>query len=918
VNELPSGTVTFLFTDIEGSTRLLEQDPTALKSALRRHNELVGAAIAAHQGFVFETVGDAFYAAFLQAGDAVAAAIDVQVALLEEKWDERAPIRARLALHTGDVELQGRKYFGAALFRVARLLSAAHGGQIVLSTTTANLVQDGLPEPARLQDLGEHRLRDLTRPERIWQLIHPRLDARFPPLRSLSTLPNNLPLPMTSFIGRDRELAETRRLLGTTRLVTFTGTGGAGKTRLATQLGAELLHDYANGVWFIDLAPLTDPNQVAPTILLALGIQAQASQSAVSALLTQLEPRQLLLILDNCEHLVEECARVADALLRGCPNVRILATSREVLGVAGEVSWRIPSLPVPSDRESVSGEQAIKFEAVRLFVDRAMAVSPSFALSDHNALAVAQIARRLDGIPLAIELAASRVRVLSVEQISARLDDCFRLLTGGNRLALPRQQTFRALIDWSYDLLPEPERIVLGRLATFSGSFDLEAAEAVCSGPAISAMDVLDLLIQLVEKSLVLAEGSDDEARYRLLESIRRYGTEKLIANGEQVESQRRHAAYYVDFAEAAEPRLPTSERARWLKRLDGDYDNVRAVLTSSGDGIDRDTGLRLVGALTWYWLFRGRLADGSTWFARLLDGGPADRTPALGKALAGAATLDGLQGQGDLAHARLEQSVAVCREVGDRRGLARALVLLSAFAETSAEAPGHASAIDEGMALFRAIGNEADLALTLRLSGVLAFHRGDHPVARARQEAALALYRDLGDRWFTAQTLNSLGDIARTEGDTARATVLYQEALALSREARLGGMVPSLLQNLAHLACRGGDTAGAGRLYKEGLALFRDQGDSRGVAECLGGLAGVCASTLQLETAACLFGATEDLLLATGAVMWPHNRVDYDNDRADVQSRLGEEAFVRSWSAGQAMSQEQAIAYALSADLGL
>jgi predicted ATPase/class 3 adenylate cyclase len=923
--DLPTGTVSFLFTDIEGSTRLLEQDPALLQSAMQRHHALVTAAIEKHHGFVFETVGDAFYAAFLHAVDAVAAAVDAQIALTDEPWDPRAPIKARMAIHTGDVERQGNKYFGASLFRTARLLSTAHGGQTVVSSSTAALVQDALSESTQLQDLGEHRLRDLTRPERIWQLLHPALAARFPPLRSLSILPNNLPTQMTSFVGRDREIHEARRLMSTARLVTFIGTGGAGKTRLATQLGADMLIDFEHGVWFIDLAPLTGSDQVAMAIAASLNMTIPANQPQLATIVAQLSPKHLLLILDNCEHLIDACASAADSLLRGCPQMQILATSREVLGVPGEVSWRIPSLPTPDPRRSLSIEQVSQYAAVRLFIERATAMAPTFAVTNQNAPAVAQICWRLDGIPLAIELAASRVRVLSAEQIAARLDDSFRLLTGGSRTLLPRQQTLRALVDWSHDLLTEREKIVFRRLAAFTGGFGVEAAEVVCSAHGdVDPFDVLDLLTQLVEKSLVLADDHGEEIRYRLLESMRQYAMEKLVASGELATVRERHAAYFVERMEAAEPLVATRERAAVVRRIAADYDNVRAILSASraalSTGAPRarevECGLRLVGVLFRYWVVRGAIAEGHAWIDHLLKGQPRHPSVGLVRALNSAGFLTGLSGQPDQARSWLNEAIDVGQAIGDKSEFARALVLHSAFADPSNGAAQHEDWLERGTAIFREIGDVTKLAMTVHEAGVLALHNGDRRLARARLALELAYLREVDNTWGLTQCLNGLGDLARTEGDLVNATSLYVEALQLSREQRLSGMIPSLLHNLGHVARSDRDLDGASSYFKEAIALFRDREDARGVAECLGGLAITLTSASQLTEAAQLFGAAEALLLATGVTMWTGNRADFDAGCSEVKLRLGDVDYEKAWAIGEAMSMEQAIVFALNVEV--
>ena len=470
----PTGTVTFLFTDIEGSTKLWEQHPDAMRSAHARHDTLLRSAVQQHHGHIVKTTGDGVHAAFATAPEALAAVLTAQRALRDEPWDPQAPISVRMGLHTGIAERRDGDYYGSALNRAARLMAAGHGGQTLLSAATQELVRDHLPDEAGLRDLGEHRLKDLGRSEQVFQLQHPSLPADFPPLRSLDNpaLPNNLPQQVTSFIGRETQVAEVKARLNKTRLLTLTGAGGSGKTRLSLQVAADLLTGDGDGVWLVELAALTDPALVPQAVADVLGVKEQVGQPIQRTLVEWLKTKRLLLVLDNCEHLVGACASLAADLLRACPDVHLLASSREALNVAGEQTYRVPSLSLPDPKQAQTGEGLSQFEAVRLFIERAQAVQPSFAVTSGNAPAVAQVCWRLDGIPLALELAAARVRSLSVDEINTRLDQRFRLLTGGSRTALPRQQTLRALIDWSYDLLTEREKALLCRLAVFAGGVD--------------------------------------------------------------------------------------------------------------------------------------------------------------------------------------------------------------------------------------------------------------------------------------------------------------------------------------------------------------------------------------------------------------------------------------------------------------
>lgn len=536
--------VTFMFTDIEASTRTWEDRPTAMPLALARHDELLHTAVKEAGGTVFKHTGDGVCAVFADPAAAVGAATAAQVALRAEAWPDAMRLRVRMAVHAGNAQHRDGDYFGPALNRVARLLATAHGGQVVLSLVTAELVRGDLHAGSNLLDLGEHRLADLSRPERVFQLVHPDLDAAFPPLRSLATRRHNLPVASSSFVGREHELAAVADLLRSSRLVTLVGVGGVGKTRLALHVAADLLEEHSDGTFLVDLAPLTDPELLASAVSQAVGLvepaELRGTDEFLAALCEQLAGRSILLVLDNCEHLVDAAAHLGDAVLARCPDVSILATSREALAIGGEIVWRVPPLGTPAETEGRPVG-----DAVTLFCERAQAVDGSFALTGDNGPAVARICRRLDGIPLAMELAAARIGVLTPDQVADRLEDSLALLRAGPRTAAARQQTLRATLDWSYDLLPVSEQLLLQRLAVFAGNFDLEAVEGVTAdGAAIRGSDTLDLLARLVDKSLVVVHGGRGTARYRLLETVRQYATEKLTEAGAGEELRRRHRDY--------------------------------------------------------------------------------------------------------------------------------------------------------------------------------------------------------------------------------------------------------------------------------------------------------------------------------------------------------------------------------------
>jgi predicted ATPase/class 3 adenylate cyclase/DNA-binding CsgD family transcriptional regulator len=766
---LPTGTVTLLLADVEGSTRLWETQPDEMTAALARLNQKVSEIIAERDGVrpVEQGEGDSFVAAFARASDAVAAALEMQRAPL-------APIRLRIGVHTGEIQLRDEgNYAGPTINRTARLRDLGHGGQTLLSGTTEDLVAERLPADSWLTDLGTHPLRDLPRPERVAQLCHPDLVNEFPPLRVSKTVNSQrLPVQLTSFVGRDAELAQVRELLTQNRLVTLTGAGGAGKTRLAIQVAGQLSGEFGDGVWYVDLAPITDPDLVPVTAARSFGLPDQPGRSTMDTLARFIGDRQMLMVLDNCEHLLDASAALVVTLLGASAGLALLATSREPIGVAGELSWRVPSLSFAD-------------EAIELFTDRARHARPDFAVTDDNAAAVAEICRRLDGLPLAIELAAARVRALSVAETLDSLHDRFRLLTGGARNAVRRQQTLRASVDWSHALLTETERVVFRRMAVFMGGFDLEAAQFACSGGEVERYQVLDQLTLLVDKSLVVAEHTGGATRHRLLETVRQYAAEKLGESGEADAMRARHRDYYTALAALLDTPARTDYEQR-LEQAEIEIDNLRAAFAWSRENSDVELALTLASSLQPLWHARGRLQEGLAWFhAALADldalhgVAPAVRA----RALADKATLDTWVGGIDSLD-QAEQALAIAREIDERVLLVRALTACGLCAGQSYNAEAARAYFAEAIGLARALDDRWRLSQILAWQAYSAVVAGDPIAVRAAAEEGRDLADAIGDEYTSRQCRWCLGWAQMMQGDLAAAVTLFGEVAAEAEAA--------------------------------------------------------------------------------------------------------------------------------------
>ncbi len=911
MSSLPTGTVTFLFTDIEGSTRLLQDLGDRYAQVLADYRQLLRTASARGDGYEVDTQGDAIFLVFPRAKDALAAAVAAQRAICSHQWPGGLSVRVRMGLHTGEPVGAATGYVGMDVHRAARICAAGHGGQMLLSDTTQALVAKELPEGVSLRDLGEHRLKDLAHPHRLFQVMLADFPTEFPPLKSLEALPNNLPIQLTSFIGRDQEIAEIKRLLDTTRLLTLTGTGGSGKTRLALQVGSDLLESFEGGVWLVELASLSDPDLVPQTAASALGVREQAGRSILATLIDSLRPKHLLLVLDNCEHLLSACATLSDTLLRACPELRMLATSREGLGIAGELSYHVPSLSVPDLRHLPPLERLADHDAVRLFIERARFAQSTFTMTETNGSAVAQICHRLDGIPLAIELAAARVKSMSVERIAERLTDRFRLLAGGSRTALRRHQTLRDAIDWSYDLLSEQERIALRRLAVFIGGFTVDAAEAVCRGDRIAEGDVLDLLTHLVDKSLVMIEQGSQE-RYRMLETIREYALDRLHEAGELEELWRRHRDFFQALAEESYAALVGSASPQWLRRLRDEHDNIRTALRWSLDHEDVERAADMAAAMSRFWEIRGFYSEGRAWLQELLEKGQHLSLRARAKVLTGAGLL--ALGPGDLVQAvRLsEEGLALFRELGDQEELMRSLSL-AGFCNMWVGNYERADALlDESAALARQRGDLFMVASALNQRGYVAARRSDYGLATTLLEESLPYLRRFSSKQTIGFPLCRLGLVKYYQGEFKQANELFQEALIGFRELEDPEGIVWALNGLGRVLRSMGDHESAAEVYRESLIICSEVGLQWEMTECLVGIAVLGISEGRAGWSVRLLAAANALLKATEVVSTVADQAEFDQLVTRLRGNLGEEAFAAAWTEGRAMTMKQAVEYAL------
>ena len=950
---LPTGTVTFLFTDIEGSTRLLQQLGDRYSRVFEECRRLLRAAFQEWNGHEVDTQGDAFFVAFARATDAVSAAVDGLHALAVHSWTEDVVVRVRMGLHTGEPQLSSEGYIGIDVHHGARVMSAGHGGQVLLSQATRDLVVHQLPGGVSLRDMGEHRLKDLQRPVHLFQLVIAGLPADFPSLKTLDIYPNNLPIQPTPLIGREKEVASLGQLLRRVdvRLVTLTGPGGTGKTRLALQVAAELSDLKWRGIYFVDLAPVSDSAQVIPTIASTLGLREERGRSPLECLKEEIDQNRVLLLLDNFEQVLDAAVQVSE-LLVACSQLKIMVTSRAVLRVRAEREFAVPTLRLPDSAQMPDLEALMQYEAIVLFLQRTQAVAPEFRLTDMNAPVVVEIVRRLDGLPLAIELAAARMKLLSPEALLARLNQPLQVLTSGARDVAARQHTLRNTIAWSYNLLDAQEQELFRRLSDFVGGCTLEAIEVVNGVLGNATGLILDIVASLVDKSLLRRreQGKGEEPRLAMLETIREYGLELLGASGEMKAVRKAHAVYFMELSERAGLER-ASDSPEWLDRLEQEHDNLRAAMHWSLEDMEgcKEIALRLGGALRTFWYSRGYLSEGLDFLERALVGSDEVEEPMRAAALYAAARLYEVRGDYDRAEPFLVQSLALYRELGNPARIAYALHLQADIAWRRGILDMARSLAEESLAVFRELGDRGAIASLLLHLGALAADQGEYARARDLLEESLAINRELGDKGSIADSLFNLaranffsgselgaarvlleeslslfrqlsdkesigyclcllGLLTLEQGDVTTARSLVEQSVALFKERRQAHGMALSTSAMAMVIAAQGDNAVARALYDAALTEARKAGDKLIIASGLEGLSRVLVALGEYERAVQLRAAAETLREAIGAPMPAVERPADEQAAKVAREWLGEEAFAVVWDDWRGLKVEDAL----------
>ncbi len=960
MHKLPTGTVTLFFADMEGSTRLLQQLGERYAGVLAEFRRLLRQEFVQCNGYELDTQGDAFFVVFDRAIDAISTAAAIQRTLFNHSWSEDATVRVRIGLYTGEPILTSDGYIGMDVHHTARIMSAAHGGQILLSQTTRDLVAQHLPVGTFLEDLGEHRLKDLQRPSHLFQLRMEDLPTDFPPLKTLETHPNNLPIQPTPFIGREREVAAVTQLLQRpdVRLVTLSGPGGVGKTRLALHVAAEISEDFTDGVFVVALAPINTPEQVVPALAQTLGIGGSSDLPLFPLLEAALKEKKLLLLLDNFEQVVEAAVVLAE-LLAACPRLKVVVTSRMGLHVRAEYEFIVPPLSVPTLKQLPDVRTLSHYESVALFIERAQTTKPDFSVTNANAPTVAAICAHLDGLPLAIELAAARVKHFSPHTLLTRLEQGLSVLSGGARDLPARQQTLRGAIAWSYDLLSAEEQKLFRHLAIFVNGWRLQAAEAICMARGGLSEDMLEGMASLVDKSLLRQEEqAEGETRFWMLQTLREFGLEQLALRGELEATRQAHAEYYLQLAEEAQPSLRATEQRRWMAHLEQEHENLRValfwLLAQARIGSEQSTqqaecALRLCSALSWFWSIRGYIREGQNFLeqalalresisatvrakasyaaaelAFFLD--DLTRTEKLGSeslnlfrelgdkaGIADALMFLGLsswaRGKYALARSQFEEAASLYQEMGASWKRGRCLTQLARISTVQGKYDQAHELLEQSLALYRALGDKERLGWTLYLLARLLFLSGrDSAAASSLTEQSLALLQEIDNPWERAYSLVLLGQITLQQGEQAQVPDLFEESRSAFKEAGDQAGMADALMGLASAATMRGDFMAAHDLYQESFKILQRIQYKELISPCLEGLARVAAEQGELVWAAHLWGAAEALREAIGTPIPLVYRLGHERAVAKVHAQVSNDTFAKAWAEGRAMTPEQAM----------
>ena len=945
----PSGNVTFLFTDIESSTKLSQEFPDSYSDELKRHNSILQEAVDTNNGFVFKVAGDAFCCGFHNAQDAVKAAVNAQIKINSEEW-KKAEIKVRMGIHSGTAEWNGSDYVGyICLARTARIMSASNGGQIIISEDAYNLYSRKESDEISFRDLGERRLKDLNQPMKLYQIISAGIPEDFAPLKTIDARPNNFPVQLTSFIGREKQISEIKKILENSRLVTLLGSGGSGKTSLALQIGADMIDEFTNGVFITEFANITDKSLLLQIVMNTHNIKEVKGQTQEKAITDFLKDREILLILDNCEHLIHECAKLAESLLTNCPKLKIIATSREVLNCLGENRYRVPSLTLPDPDHDYSLDELTQFEAVRLFIERAHSLNQNFKVTDENAPALIRICYQLDGIPLAIELAAARIKVLSAEKICEKLGDRFKLLTGGKRTALPRQQTLKAMVDWSYDLLSEKEKIMLQRSTVFSGGWTPESAEKICSDDIIDYSEIPDLLVNLTDKSLIKLLDNDNKVRFFMLETIKKYGDELLTSSGSKEALKEKHFNYFYNLARNSLERFIGPEQKTWINKFDSENENLRDSLNWALKNIP-ELSVEMTVDMAKFWELRSQFTEALEFLKKCSE--YTESSDKIWKAKTLYWTGFFLTNQGNYSEAKIymKKSLDIFKELKDKEGEALALMHFATIGLFESDYENLFSNSEKSLAISMEIHNKNFIAQNLQNTALGLMQLGKHNEAREKLDESLLLYRELndtvqlakiignigalyylegnfekslvsleeslqlryeiGDRHGISIALSNLGSVAYMQKDFDKSEIYLKKSLVIIRELGDKRVCVTAINTLGNIALDKGNLTAAFDLFRESIIIAMDLGDNYSIAKGFEGYSNILIKQKRYAEGCKIASRYISVLKATNK-----NLIEGELERIEVtknifKENLSEDEFKRLWNEGEIMSNENALEY--------